>query len=61
MKKWHVGSKVCNGCGALLNMKTIADNIACYLCEAPLDISDLPVVEEEEIAKEVDDRVLNTD
>lgn len=45
MSMWHVGTVVCSGCGTVLTIKSISDSINCYLCDAPIDLSDLPIVE----------------
>ena len=45
MSMWHVGTVVCSGCGTVLTIKSISDSINCYLCDAPIDLSELPIVE----------------
>ena len=45
MSMWRVGTTVCSGCGTVLTIKSISDSINCYLCDAPIDLSELPVVE----------------
>lgn len=45
MSMWHVGTVVCCGCGSVLTIKSISDSINCYLCDAPIDLSDLSIVE----------------
>ena len=45
MSIWHIGTAVCSGCGTVLTIKSISDRINCYLCETPIDLSDLPVAE----------------
>jgi LSD1 subclass zinc finger protein len=45
MSMWRVGTTVCIGCGTVLTIKSISDSINCYLCDAPIDLSELPVVE----------------
>ena len=45
MSMWYVGTAVCSGCGSVLTIKSISDSINCYLCDAPIDLSELPIVE----------------
>lgn len=45
MSMWHVGTVVCSGCGTVLTIKSISDSINCYLCDALIDLSELPIVE----------------
>ena len=45
MSMWHVGTAVCSGCGTVLTIKSTSDSINCYLCDAPIDLSVLPIVE----------------
>ena len=51
MSLWHVGTVVCSGCGTVLTIKSISDSINCYLCDAPIDLSELPVVEIQDTKK----------
>jgi len=48
---WHVGTVVCSGCGTVLTIKSISDSINCYLCDAPIDLSELLIVEIEDTKK----------
>lgn len=57
MEKWRVGSKVCEGCGQLLSIKSKSDRIACYLCDTLIDLSDLPVIEEAAAMPESKDEI----
>ncbi len=45
MSMWRVGTTVCIGCGSVLTIKSVSDSINCYLCDAPIDLSELPIVE----------------
>ena len=45
MSMWYVGTAVCSGCDTVLTIKSISDSITCYLCDAPIDITELPIVE----------------
>ncbi len=54
MSTWRVGTVVCSGCGTVLSIKTISDRIQCYLCDAPIDLTDCPVTEEPNITKDYD-------
>jgi LSD1 subclass zinc finger protein len=45
MSMWHVGTAVCSGCGTVLTIKSISDSITCYLCDALIDLSEIPIVE----------------
>lgn len=45
MSMWYVGTAVCSGCDSVLTIKSISDSINCYLCDAPIDLSELPIVE----------------
>ena len=56
MKAWRIGTIVCSGCGSVLNIKSLFDNISCYLCDASIDLSDLPVVEETDKNQSEDDQ-----
>lgn len=51
MSMWHVGTAVCSGCGTVLTIKSISDSINCYFCDAPIDLSELPIVEIAETKK----------
>lgn len=51
MSMWHVGTVVCSGCGTILTIKSTSDSITCYLCDAPIDLSGLPVVEIQDTKK----------
>jgi LSD1 subclass zinc finger protein len=54
MNMWRVGTAVCSGCGNVLTIKSTSDSITCYLCDAPIDLSELPVVEIVETKKSAD-------
>ena len=51
MSMWRVGTTVCSGCGTVLTIKSVSDSINCYLCDAPIDLSELPVVEIQDTKK----------
>jgi len=51
MSMWHVGTVVCCGCGTVLTIKSISDSINCYLCDAPIDLLELPIIEIAETKK----------
>lgn len=51
MSMWRVGTTVCIGCGTVLTIKSVSDSINCYLCDAPIDLSELPVVEIQDTKK----------
>ena len=51
MSMWYVGTAVCSGCGSVLTIKSISDSINCYLCDAPIDLSEIPVVEIQDTKK----------
>ena len=48
---WHIGTAVCSGCGSVLTIKSTSDIINCYLCDAPIDLSEIPVVEIQDTKK----------
>ncbi len=54
MSMWHVGTVVCSGCGTVLTIKSISDSITCYLCDAPIDLSELPIVDIADTKKSVE-------
>ena len=51
MSMWRVGTTVCIGCGTVLTIKSVSDSINCYLCDAPIDLSEIPVVEIQDTKK----------
>ncbi len=51
MSIWHVGTAACSGCGTVLTIKSISDSITCYLCDAPIDLSEVLIVEIEDTKK----------
>ena len=51
MSMWRVGTTVCSGCGTVLTIKSVSDSINCYLCDAPIDLSEIPVVEIQDTKK----------
>ncbi len=51
MSMWRVGTTVCIGCGTVLTIKSVSDSIHCYLCDAPIDLSEIPVVEIQDTKK----------
>ena len=51
MSMWRVGTTVCIGCGTVLTIKSVSDSINCYLCDAPIDLSESPVVEIQDTKK----------
>jgi len=51
MSLWRVGTTACIGCGTVLTIKSVSDSINCYLCDAPIDLSELPVVEIQDTKK----------
>ena len=57
MEKWRVGSKVCEGCGQLLSIKSKSNWVDCYLCDTRIDLSDLPVIEEAGAKQESKDEI----
>jgi LSD1 subclass zinc finger protein len=48
---WHIGTAVCSSCGTVLTIKSTSDSITCYLCDAPIELSELPIVEIEDTKK----------
>lgn len=46
MSTWRIGTLVCSNCGTVLSIKSTSDRTSCYLCDTPLDLSDLPIVEQ---------------
>lgn len=54
MSMWHIGTAVCSGCGTVLTIKSTSDSITCYLCDAPIDLSSLPIVEIAETKKSIE-------
>ena len=51
MSMWRVGTTVCIGCGTVLTIKSVSDSINCYLCDAPIDLSELSVAEIQDTKK----------
>jgi LSD1 subclass zinc finger protein len=45
MSAWRIGTVVCEGCGAVLNIKSSAERTVCYLCDTPVDLRDVPVAD----------------
>lgn len=51
MSMWRVGTTVCSGCRSVLTIKSVSDSINCYLCDAPIDLSELSVVDIQDTKK----------